>query len=46
MKIQYQAQNISFKQISTYDEINSSGIFVMGTGIRLEPATISDINLK
>lgn len=42
----YQGQNVSYKQVANYDEIKTAGIFVIGSNIRLEPATLTDVNLK
>lgn len=42
----YQGANVRYRQVATQEEITGSGVFVLGTGLRLEPATTSDTVLK
>ena len=43
--VSYQPQNVQFAQIAQVSDMTSTGIFVMGSGMHLEPSTLTDKNL-
>jgi len=45
MQTTFRGENIKYSQISSTDDMNTSGIFALGNGIRLEPATLNDKTL-
>lgn len=46
LRVTYQSQNLSYRQIAAQNEITGAGIFILWSGLRLEPATITDTMLK
>lgn len=42
LSVIYQSQNVVYRQVATLAEMTNTGIFVLWTGLRLEPATVND----
>lgn len=42
LRVRYDFAEMNFRQIATLEEINKSGIYVLGSWLRLEPATLRD----
>lgn len=46
LKVQYDFPVTTYRQVASFSEVIGSGIFVLGNGLRLEHATLTDTNLS
>lgn len=42
LRVRYDFPETIYRQVATLEEVNKPGIFVIGNGLRLEPATLRD----
>lgn len=42
----YDFPSTTYRQIGSFAEVVGAGIFILGNGLRMEPATLTDKNLS
>ena len=46
LQMNYRMEKVKFYQVSSLTDITSSGMYIIGNGLRLEPATLLDTSLR